>query len=233
MVYALENETIYEPLKLYINSTLLTSPLYWINTTDYSIKNKTNKIIKKKELIALRNESQYVKHKYCKVVYEHFNGPIDDTKSIGFIDGDNSNYSLNNLQLIDKVNTISTIRHSARRVDATNDETKIMTSYKSIYTCSRMLNINPGIIKLSCENKCRGGISKLDNQYYTFKYSDPNLELVEEIDEETENNELNYYQKNKEKIKLYMKNYNKSDKAKLRQKEYYSKKKNVKLEVSC
>jgi hypothetical protein len=45
------------------------------------------------------------------------------------------------------------------------------TIYPSIYRCSKVICINPGIIKMVIDgvNSCNGGISKIDNKYYTFQ----------------------------------------------------------------
>ena len=58
-------------------------------------------------------------------------------------------------------------------IKTTNTSTNESDVYVSIYACAKALDINPGIIKLCCEKKKKNnvGISKNDNQAYTFEYT--------------------------------------------------------------
>lgn len=61
-------------------------------------------------------------------------------------------------------------RHS---VVATCLEDNTTKQYKSLYACSKDLNINSGIIKMCCENKnnVKFGVSKKDELKYSFVYA--------------------------------------------------------------
>ena len=61
-----------------------------------------------------------------------------------------------------------------------NTATNQMDVYVSIYACSKALSINAGIIKLCCEKmkKNNVGISKIDNQTYTFEYTTDEITKV-------------------------------------------------------
>ena len=57
-------------------------------------------------------------------------------------------------------------------VKAINCETKEVSYYNSMYAVQQHLGINAGIVKMVCEkiNRCKTGISKIDNHSYKFEY---------------------------------------------------------------
>ena len=59
-------------------------------------------------------------------------------------------------------------------VKAINCETKEVSYYNSMYAVQQHLGINAGIVKMVCEkiNRCKTGISKIDNHSYKFEYVD-------------------------------------------------------------
>ena len=57
-------------------------------------------------------------------------------------------------------------------IKATCTNTDEVSYYKSLYSAGKILNINPGVIKMVCEvlNNCKSGISKKDGHRYIFEY---------------------------------------------------------------
>ena len=57
-------------------------------------------------------------------------------------------------------------------VKAINIKTKEVSYFNSMYSIREHLGINPGIVKMVCENinNCKSGKSKVDGCNYRFKY---------------------------------------------------------------
>ena len=103
------------------------------------------------------------------------------------IDGDKLNNSPNNLKRV--FNESSNPEGQNRKIIATNLATGDNKFFNSIYQASKSLQINAGSIKLISDGKRKTASSKLNNNKYTFKYSNPNdLNNVKIIKDKIKNN---------------------------------------------
>ena len=115
-----------------------------------------------------------------RIIYEHVNGPIPKDKIIDHIDGNSLNNSINNLQCITQKENVNRVKKSLdqskmknkHHIKSTNVKTSEIKYFGSISQCSIDLNINPGMIKMVCENykgvkkaKCKN-----NDEYYIFEY---------------------------------------------------------------
>lgn len=162
--------------------------------TDYRINLKTGTIINKHNRILKTKMNGRIYHtvsiKGCngylsRVVYAQKHGPIPVGYDVDHIDDNPSNNCIDNLQVLTRrENIIKSIPNrdysftknnvkNAQHVKAINIETKEVIIYKSIYACSKHLNINPGIIQMTCKgtNRCKTGFSKNNNKRYSFSYT--------------------------------------------------------------
>ena len=103
------------------------------------------------------------------------------------IDGDKLNNSPNNLKRV--FNESSNPEGQNRKIIATNLTTGDNKFFNSIYQASKALQINTGSIKLISDGKRKTATSKLNNNKFTFKYSNPNdLNNVKVIKDKIKNN---------------------------------------------
>ena len=123
-----------------------------------------------------------------RFVWECFNGLIPDDKVIDHINDNVEDNRLCNLKLVtQKENckksaqkrdyTFAKYNHENKKcVKAINQNNEEITYYKSIYKTSKSLDINPGIIKMVCENinNCKSGFSKINGDRYIFQYINEN-----------------------------------------------------------
>ena len=121
-------------------------------------------------------------------IWEAFNG--EETNKyfkIIHIDGDKLNNRPDNLKRV--INESSNPEGQTRKIIATNLATGDNKFFDSIYQASKSLQINSGSIKLIAEGKRKTATSKLNNNKYTFKYSNPNdLYNVKIIKDKIKNN---------------------------------------------
>ena len=103
------------------------------------------------------------------------------------IDGDKLNNTPNNLKRV--FNESSNPEGQSRKIVATNLTTGDNKFFNSIYQASKALQINAGSIKLISDGKRKTATSKLNNNKYSFKYSNPNdLNNVKIIKDKIKNN---------------------------------------------
>ena len=114
-------------------------------------------------------------------IWEAFNGEETDKYfKIIHIDGDKQNNRPHNLKRV--INESSNPEGQSRKIIATNLATGDNKFFNSIYQASKSLQINSGSIKLIAEGKRKTAKSKLNDNKYSFKYSNPNdLNIVKII----------------------------------------------------
>ena len=121
-------------------------------------------------------------------IWEAYNNEdISKYFKIIHIDGDKLNNRPDNLKRV--INESSNPEGKSRKIIATNLATGDNKCFNSIYQASKSLQINSGSIKLISEGKRKTAKSKLNNNKYTFKYSNPNdLNDVKIIKDKIKNN---------------------------------------------
>ena len=121
-------------------------------------------------------------------IWEAFNKEeTDNYFKIIHIDSDKQNNRPNNLKRV--INDSSNPVRKERKITATNLTTEKEEEYGSIYSTSKSLKINSGLIKLIADGKRKTATSKLNNNKFTFKYSNPNdLNIVKIIKEKIKSN---------------------------------------------
>ena len=131
------------------------------------------------------NPISLLKHVF---IWEAFNGEETDKYfKIIHIDGDKQNNRPDNLKRV--INESSNPVCQSRKIIATNLATGDNKFFNSIYQASKSLKINSGSIKLISEGKRKTATSKLNNNKYSFKYSNPNdLNIVKVIKDKIKNN---------------------------------------------
>ena len=131
------------------------------------------------------NPISLLKHEF---IWEAFNN--EETSKyfkVIHIDGDKLNNSPNNLKRV--FNESSNPEGQSRKIIATNLATGERKFFNSIYQASKSLRINAGSIKLIADGKRKTATSKLNNNKYSFKYSNPNdLNVVKIIKDKIKNN---------------------------------------------
>ena len=125
------------------------------------------------------NPISLLKHEF---IWEAFNN--EETNNI---DEDKLNNRPDNLKRI--INESSNPTCQSRKIIATNLATGDNKFFNSIYQASKSLQINSGSIKLIAEGKRKTASSKLNDNKYSFKYSNPNdLNVVKIIKDKIKNN---------------------------------------------
>lgn len=179
------------------NCVYMTHPLYDLYASD----EKANIIHINKKILSRGNQAHngYFKisvRGYCqsgfksiyvhRFVWECFYGIIPEGKVIDHINNEKDDNRLCNLQLLShqdnckksaKKRDYSFVANNCKNrrcVMATNKVTNQVTFFKSMYAIKQHLGINAGIVKMVCENtnKCKSGVSKINQERYVFKYID-------------------------------------------------------------
>ena len=128
-----------------------------------------------------KRKKSYLVHPF---VWECFNGLIPEGKVIDHINNNKEDNRLCNLQLVthqenckksakNRDYTFVADNHKNKKcVKAIDIETNEVSYFNSMYAVQQHLGINPGIVKMVCENlnKCKSGISKKDGKSYKFEY---------------------------------------------------------------
>ena len=131
------------------------------------------------------NPISLLKHEF---IWEAFNN--EETNKffrILHVDGDKQNNRPDNLKRV--LNESSNPEGQNRKILATNLTTNENRFFNSIYQASKALQINAGSIKLISDGKRKTATSKLNNNKYSFKYSNPNdLNNVKIIKDKIKNN---------------------------------------------
>lgn len=174
-----------------------------------------------------------------RFVWECVHGTInEDNVEIDHIDEIKSNNKIDNLQLLThKKNLEKSVKkrdysfvknnHANRRAIKATCEDGNVTHYESIAKASKATGINVGLISYSVRklNNCKGGTSKTDGKYYTFEYSDQELEISKRV--RNGNKKILTDEDRRERSKLYMKKYlskpEVKEKVKQQKKEYIKK----------
>ena len=131
------------------------------------------------------NPISLLKHEF---IWEAFNGE-ETNKYFKIIhkDEDKLNNIPSNLKRV--INESSNPEGQNRKIIATNLATGDNKFFNSIYQASKSLQINAGSIKLISDGKRKTATSKLNNNKYSFKYSNPNdLNIVKVIKDKIKNN---------------------------------------------
>ena len=132
-----------------------------------------------------KNPISLLKHEF---IWEAFNN--EETNKffkIIHIDGDKLNNRPDNLKRI--INESSNPEGQPRKILATNLTTDERKFFNSIYQASKALKINAGSIKLIADGKRKTATSKLNNNKYSFRYSNPNdLNVVKVIKDKIKKN---------------------------------------------
>ena len=131
------------------------------------------------------NPISLLKHEF---IWEAFNNKETNKYfKIIHIDGDKLNNRPDNLKRI--INESSNPEGQSRKIIATNLATGDNKFFNSIYQASKSLRINAGSIKLISDGKRKTAKSKLNDNKYSFKYSNPNdLNNVKIIKDKIKNN---------------------------------------------
>ena len=131
------------------------------------------------------NPISLLKHEF---IWEAFNN--EETSKyfkVIHIDGDKLNNRPDNLKRV--INESSNPEGQSRKIVATNLATGERKFFNSIYQASKALQINTGSIKLISDGKRKTATSKLNNNKFTFKYSNPkDLNNVKVIKDKIKNN---------------------------------------------
>ncbi|MBK9285072.1 MAG: HNH endonuclease [Sphingobacteriaceae bacterium] len=177
--------TGYENLKHYINGELdqRTFDSYKINIQKCRVINvKNNRIIQTRR----KNNDYHMLFgsNFHRIIYQHVHGPIANALVVDHKDENKMNNRIENLQLLshgENVKKSQVLKNfkigdnmqKRHLVKATKVSTNTFEIYKSLYACSKDLNINCGIIKMVCEklNGVKSGISKSTNEKYIFEYT--------------------------------------------------------------
>lgn len=133
-----------------------------------------------------RHKQRGYKNLYVhRFIYECFNGHISNHDMvIDHINSIRDDNRLCNLKLVtqqenckksakDRDYSFLKYNHKNKKfIKATNLNTNKVTFFNSMYSCSKNLGINAGIIKMVSEglNNCKSGYSKVDKDRYKFEY---------------------------------------------------------------
>ena len=118
----------------------------------------------------------YYSHRF---VFECFYGLIEKNKQINHINFIRNDNRLKNLELVTpsenciisaKNRNFGFYRKNPKKVTAINLFTKKETNFKSLYSVSKILGINPGQVSMICSGIYKTATSKINGQKYTFKY---------------------------------------------------------------
>jgi|GEM_PF-4594807 len=170
-------------------------PRYRVNVNKGSVINKHDRII--------TNRGPHTKYQQClqkqlsHLIYEQVHGPIAEGMHIDHIDDNPLNNSISNLQLLTPSQNVKKsvpnrdysfvkdMQKSKRSVKSKNLRTGQIDIYRSMYAAQQDLEINAGIIKMICDgtNRCKTGVSKKDNDNYSFSYTDelPTKKVTREL----------------------------------------------------
>ena len=122
-----------------------------------------------------RNKS-YSSHRF---VFECFYGLIEKNKQINHINSIRVDNRIKNLEVVTasencrksaKNRNFSCYPKNPKKVLAINLFTKKETNFKSLYSVSKILGINPGQVSMICSGIYKTATSKINGQKYTFKY---------------------------------------------------------------
>ena len=118
----------------------------------------------------------YLSHRF---VFECFYGLIEKNKQINHINSVRVDNRIKNLEV---VTASENCRKSAanknksfycknpKKVTAINLFTKKETNYKSLYSVSKILGINPAQVSMICRGIYKTATSKINGQKYSFRY---------------------------------------------------------------
>lgn len=114
-----------------------------------------------------------------RIVYECFNGPIEEGYQIDHIDNDRTNNKLSNLQKLTKsencikkykVDGYKSDGRKMQKVEATEKDTDNKQIFRSLSGAGKVLNICAPSIWRVCEGVYFYATSKNDGKKYSFKY---------------------------------------------------------------
>ena len=124
-------------------------------------------------------KNKYKNYSSHRFVYECFYGLIEKNKQINHINSNRVDNRIKNLEVVTasenmtksaKNRNFGCYRKNPKRVTAINLFTKKETNFKSLYSVSKILGINPGQVSMICSGIYKTATSKINGQKYTFKY---------------------------------------------------------------
>ena len=128
--------------------------------------------------LAKNKSKNYLSHRF---VFECFYGLIEKNKQINHINSVRVDNRIKNLEVVTasenikksaKNRNFGSYRKNSKRVLAINLFTKKETNFKSLYSVSKILGINPGQVSMICSGIYKTATSKINGQKYFFKYLD-------------------------------------------------------------
>ena len=185
----------YEPLK-YLNDCdeIVISNTYKINVKKVIIINSRNQILKFNTGHNGYCSASFhgIARQVHRVVWNHINGIIPNHLEIDHIDENRTNNKIENLQLLThRENLLKAAKNRNYEFVSKNHQNKHIVKIidtvtlkieicPSLYSAAMFSGVNCGIIKMCCDktNKCKSGISKLNNHKYTFEYTNEKPTLI-------------------------------------------------------
>ena len=135
-------------------------------------------------MVRRHGQSGQKRYQVNRFVYECFNGIVPIGLEIDHINNIRDDNRLCNLHLLtpqqnrkksakDRDYEFVGKNHQNKKcLKATNKNTNEISYFNSMYAVQQHLQINAGIVKMTCEgiNNCKSGVSKKDGYRYTFEY---------------------------------------------------------------
>jgi len=143
--------------------------------TDHIISIQTDKHGYK--YIMIRNNNKTHKVRLHRFIYECHKGLIPNGYVIDHIDNNKQNNSINNLQMVtQKANIIKKyaggvhFNNKKKAVEAINTNNNEKSTYKSISSAGKAINITPPSVRRCCERQQKTAIQRGTGIRYNFTY---------------------------------------------------------------
>jgi hypothetical protein len=189
----------YEFLRYCVDDELVISTYYKVNPIKGTFINIFNKFIftspnKNGDIkchIAYKSEPQLISYVH-KIMYFHVHGKLQHGMLIYHVDENKKNNSIDNLKLetvhenhlksAKKRNYAfaSKNHENAHKIHVKDCNTNKEYVIQSLYSCKNYFGVNPGLVKMCCENKnnVKSGLSKINNHKLIFSYTTEPLTLI-------------------------------------------------------
>ena len=124
-------------------------------------------------------KNRYKNYSFHRFVFECFYGLIEKNKQINHINSIRTDNRIKNLEVVTasencrksaKNRNFGIYRNNPKKVTAINLFTKKETNFNSIYSVSKILDINPCQVTMICSGIYKTATSKINGQKYSFRY---------------------------------------------------------------